>query len=72
MALGAGKYDDEVTALRERYHAEGVILLVIGGDRGEGFSVQASLETTLRLPEILENLAAQLREDRARIISPEH
>ena len=42
MALGAGKYDDEVTALRERYHAEGVILLVIRGDRGEGFSMQGS------------------------------
>ena len=69
--LGPGRYDDEVTALRERYHAHGVILIVMGGDRGEGFSMQASLETTLRLPEILEHIAAQIREDRSRIISPD-
>jgi hypothetical protein len=70
--LGPGRYDDEVTALRERYHAHGVVLIVLGGDKGEGFSMQADLETTLRLPERLEHIAAQLREDRARIISREH
>jgi hypothetical protein len=69
MPLGPGLYDDEVTALRERYHAHGVVLIVLGGDKGEGFSMQASLETTLRLPEMLEYMAAQIREDRARIIS---
>lgn len=72
MALGPGRYDSDVTALRERYHADGVVLIVMGGDKGEGFSMQAGLETTLRLPEILEYIAAQLREDRARIISREH
>ena len=69
MALGPGNYDDEVTALRERYHAHGVVLVVLGGDKGEGFSMQASLESTLRLPEMLEHIAAQLREDRPEIIS---
>lgn len=68
MAFGPGRYDDEVTALRERYHAHGVVLIIIGGDKGEGFSMQADLETTLRLPEMLEYVAAQIREDRARII----
>lgn len=72
MALGPGLYDDEVTALRKRYHAVGVVLIVMGGDKGEGFSMQADLETTLKLPEMLEWIAAQLREDRARIISAEH
>lgn len=31
--------------LRERYHADGVVLIVMGGDKGEGFSMQAPLET---------------------------
>lgn len=30
MALGRGKYDSDVTALRERYHADGVVLIVMG------------------------------------------
>lgn len=72
MALGPGRYDDECTSLLERYHAHGVILVVMGGDKGEGFSMQADLETTLRLPEILEHIAAQLRQDRLRMISREH
>lgn len=72
MALGAGRYDSEVTALRERYHADGVVLIVLGGDKGAGFSVQANLLTTLALPELLEDMAAQIREDRTTIITPEH
>jgi hypothetical protein len=72
MPLGPGLYDHDVTTLRERYHAHGVVLIVMGGDKGEGFSMQADLETTLMLPEMLEYIAAQLRADRARIISREH
>jgi hypothetical protein len=69
MPLGPGIYDHEVTTLRERYLAHGVVLIVLGGDKGEGFSMQADLGTTLRLPEYM---AAQIRADRARIISREH
>jgi hypothetical protein len=48
------------------------VLVVLGGDKGAGFSMQADLPTTLALPELLEHMAAQIREDRVRIISPEH
>jgi hypothetical protein len=41
MAVGPGKYDPECTAVRLATRAETVILVVIGGDRGNGFSVQA-------------------------------
>ena len=34
--------------------------------------MQAPIDLTLRLPEILEHIAAQIREDRARSFSREH
>jgi hypothetical protein len=40
----------------------GVIVIVVGGNKGHGFSCQADLETTLALPEILENMVRQIRE----------
>jgi hypothetical protein len=63
MALGPGKYDDECTTVRARLEAEGVILIVFGGKHGGGFSCQATLETTLRLPAILRNMAGEIEKD---------
>lgn len=53
MTIGPGKYDKETTMVMEATNAQGVVLIVIGGDRGDGFSVQATLEVTLALPMIL-------------------
>jgi hypothetical protein len=71
MALGPGKYDD-ATYVRERHGAVGVILLVWGGERGEGFEVQAAnadpaaaAEFMARVPEFLEEIAATIRKDMA-------
>lgn len=58
MPLGPGKYDDLCTDVRERAKARGAIVIVVEGDKGGGFSVQADLATTIRLPEILENVGA--------------
>lgn len=63
MALGPGKYDDECTLVRERVGAEGVVVIVMGGDRGNGFSCQADLRTTALLPDLLEKVARQICED---------
>lgn len=38
MALGPGKYDDLCTYVREKAKAEGAIVIVYGGERGQGFS----------------------------------
>jgi hypothetical protein len=62
--MGPGKYDDECTWVRERTHAEGVLLIVIHGNRGEGFAAQASPEVLVQLPELLEHVAKQIRKDR--------
>lgn len=63
MAIGPGRYDDEATWVRERAKASGVILIVIGGDRGEGFAAQATPEVTLRLPAMLRTIADQIEAD---------
>lgn len=62
MALGPGKFDDLCTLVREQANADGAIVIVIGGPSGDGFSCQADIETTLRLPDMLENIAQQIRE----------
>jgi hypothetical protein len=61
MALGPGKYDDLCTLVREKAGADGVLLVVLGGDRGNGFSCQADFVTTLKLPDLLERIAKEIR-----------
>jgi hypothetical protein len=67
MALGPGKYDDVCTLVRKHAGMSddggGVIVIVIGGQRGNGFSCQADAATTLRLPDLLEEMARQIRAD---------
>jgi hypothetical protein len=63
MAAGPGKYDDLATTIREQTHATGVIVIVVGGDKGEGFAVQADLSTVLALPAILRTMADQIEQD---------
>ena len=61
--IGPGNYDDEASAVREATNAAGVILIVIGGDKGQGFACQATLEVTLSLPALLRDMAAQIEAD---------
>ena len=64
MARGPGKYDDLATLVRTRAKAEGVIVIVIGGSKGGGFSVQASAQVTAKLPELLRMIADDVERDR--------
>ena len=65
MAWGPGKYDDVCTVVTERVgigaEGGGVIVIVLGGNKGSGFSCQADLRTTLLLPDMLEDIARQIR-----------
>jgi len=66
MTLGPGKYDDICTLVRRAVGLTdqsegGAIVIVFGGARGAGFSCQADYATTLVLPDILENIARQIR-----------
>jgi hypothetical protein len=70
--IGPGKYDDLCTLVRQRAgigreDGGGVIVIVLGGKRGNGFSCQADLMTTLTLPDLLEDIARQMREAGAQL-----
>jgi len=62
MPIGPGKYDDLCTSVREKTGGS-VLLIVVGGERGPGFSCQADLETMKMLPDMLEHVAKQIRQD---------
>ena len=57
MAIGPGKYDDVCTEIREKTEAVGVVMIVVEGNKGSGFSCQAPLEVTIKLPQILRQMA---------------
>jgi hypothetical protein len=64
--FGPGKYDDVCTIVRERVGINdntggGVILIVIGGNKGSGFACQADPMVTLALPAMLEHVVHQMR-----------
>jgi hypothetical protein len=62
MPAGPGKYDDLCTLVREQAEAPAALIIIIGGNRGTGFSCQ----TTLPPPDIaklLEEVAATIRRD---------
>jgi hypothetical protein len=64
MPTGAGKYDHLATAARRDAEALGVIVIVIRGKLGSGFSVQ--LDDALRpfaLPGLLRDVADQIDAD---------
>jgi hypothetical protein len=64
MALGPGKYDDLATHVREETDARLVIIAVIGGHQGGGFSVQTlDPKMMLMLPEMLRNMADMIERD---------
>ncbi len=61
-ALGKGKYDDLCTKVRLGADADAAVVIVINGEKGSGFSVQGQLETTTKLPDLLELMAKEIRQ----------
>ena len=62
MPLGPGKYDQICTEIREKTNASGVIVIIIDGTLGNGFSCQVDQKLILKLPDILEFMAKEIRE----------
>jgi hypothetical protein len=58
---GPGKYDDLTTLVREGANARAVLVIVLGGDKGDGFSIQGDLATLLAVPDLLEQVAGSVR-----------
>lgn len=63
MTQGAGKYDSLCTGVRIASSAEGVVLIVINGYEGSGFSVQGPEIVLSTLPDMLEEMAKEIRRD---------
>lgn len=66
MPTGPGIYDDLATIVRKRTNADAVILMVVGGEKGNGFSVQTDLRLLLNLPDILRQMADQLEAEQTK------
>lgn len=61
---GPGKYDWLASKVREETDAAMVAVIVMGGSLGGGFAVQArDPELVRRLPDILEDMARNIRLD---------
>lgn len=63
LAVGAGKYDELATQIREREDADGVILIVCGGVHNGGMAAQIDIELMHEVPKVLRTLAAEIEAD---------
>ena len=63
MAKGPGKYDNECQFVMGAARAQAVLLLVIGGDKGSGFSFTGPVAMTSNVPKMLRDVADQIEED---------
>jgi hypothetical protein len=43
--------------------ADGIVIIVINGTHGDGFSAQGDVELALKLPDLLEEMARSIRND---------
>lgn len=68
MALGPGIYDDHATRIMRQTRAEGVILLVLRGNLGSGFSAQLTTEGLMGMPEMLRRMADQIENDQKAVV----
>lgn len=72
MAQGPGEYDSESVRVLLHTDAQAVVLLVVGGRRGSGVSVNAVNPAALdRLPTMLRSVADQIERDRAALPRPD-
>ena len=68
--MGPGKYDDLCAIVREKAGASAVAIIVFGGNKGGGFSVQAPMAFTLLLPGILREMADSIEKDNSGVFGP--
>jgi hypothetical protein len=61
MPIGAGKYDEFCTYIREKTGSRAVAVIVLDGSEGAGFAIQAESKWQKDLPDILEYMAKEMR-----------
>jgi hypothetical protein len=62
MSLGAGKYDPVACAALEAARAEAVVLVVVGGFDGHGFSLAIKAESSFEAATRIEAVAGVMEE----------
>lgn len=67
MANGPGKYDDIATKVRKETEADGVVIVIINGKKGSGFSAQLPAHIQITLPQNLRSIADQIEEGIPRV-----
>lgn len=67
MTMGPGKYDDLATYVRDMAKACGVIVIVLDGEKGSGFSCQTDARTLIGLPAMLRDVADEIEKDLEKI-----
>jgi demethoxyubiquinone hydroxylase (CLK1/Coq7/Cat5 family) len=60
MPAGGGKYDTLATLARQAAFADGIVMLIINGDMGSGFTVQAESYIGKHLPGMLRDMADEI------------
>jgi hypothetical protein len=60
---GPGKYDALATTVREAARARAVVVIVVDGEHGSGFSVQMREAVALALPAMLRRIADAIEAD---------
>lgn len=60
MAIGPGKYDPECTRIMQEQDAQIVLVIVVDGKRGNGFSCQCTPEWLVAVPQLLRSVAADI------------
>jgi hypothetical protein len=63
MSNGPGKYDSVLTEARARTNAAGAVLIIMGGNQGDGFAVQVAPDYLFKLPTMLRYMADQIDAD---------
>jgi hypothetical protein len=63
VATGPGRYDDLCTYVRERSKGDGAVVMIFGGQHGNGFSVQVAKPLLENLPTLLREMADDMDAD---------
>lgn len=63
MPIGPGKYDDYCQEILMKTKARGVILIVVGGRRGDGFSAQLTKSDAIAVTKAFSEISEVMKKD---------
>ena len=67
---GPGKYDDLCAEVRKKAGAKVCLLIIIGGNKGSGFSAQMPAFAAEDVPAILRDVAGQIEREKKGMENP--